>query len=340
MKQSEERHQIWVWAEHYRGEIARVALSLLGRARELVQQLGHGEVAAVLVGTDSPRLSEELLAHGADRVYLANRPSLLEAESCAALMTRLIQRYQPEIVLWGAISLSQDIAARVAARLGTGLTAHCIDLQIQEIYGKPQLVAMVAGWGGHLGLKIICPEKRPQMATVKPGIFSLPASEKRKGEVILLGDGVDMPLTKPRLDVVEVMAERDETSPLEQAAIVVAGGWGLISCGGFKLVEELAQILGGKVGGTRPALDAGWISAEQMIGQSGKTIAPQLLITLGVSGAAQFTTSVLNSRFILAIDRNPQSPIFEMADIGIVGDLQEVLPLLISHLKVIKGKIP
>jgi electron transfer flavoprotein alpha subunit len=172
------------------------------------------------------------------------------------------------------------------------------------------------------------------MATVKPGIFLPPAPEERKGELI----SVDMALMEPRLDIVEVVAEREETSPLEQAAIVVAGGWGLISCGGFKPVEELAQILGGKVGGTRPALDAGWISAEQMIGQSGRTIAPQLLVTLGVSGAAQFTTSVLNSRFILAIDKNPGAPIFEMADIGIVGDLQEVLPLLINRLKAIKGK--
>jgi electron transfer flavoprotein alpha subunit len=336
VNQSEKRSQIWVWAEHYRGEIAKVALSLLGQARELGQQLGHGEVAAVLMGADSPRLSEELFAHGADKVYLAGKPSLFETESCADLMTRLIQRYQPEIVLWGATSLGQDIAARVAARLGTGLTAHCIDLQIQEMSGKLQLVAMVAGWGGNLALKIICPEKRPQMVTVKPGIFSLPAPKERKGEII----PVDMVPIEPRLDIVEVVAERDEASPLEQAAVVVVGGWGLISCGGFKLVEELAQILGGKVGGTRPALDAGWISADQMIGQSGKTIAPQLLITLGISGAAQFTTSVLNSRFILAIDKNPKAPIFEMADIGIVGELQEVLPLLISRLKATKGRTP
>jgi electron transfer flavoprotein alpha subunit len=334
MSQSGKGSQIWVWAEHYRGEIARVTLGLLGQAQKLGQQLGRSGVAAVLVGADSLQPSEELFAHGADRVYFASKPSLFETESCADLMTRLIQRHQPEIVLWGATSLSHDIAARVAAGLGTGLTAHCIDLQIQEMSGKPQLVAMVAGWGGNLALKILCPEKRPQMATVKPGIFSPPAPEERKGELI----SVDMALMEPRLDIVEVVVEREETSPLEQAAIVVAGGWGLISCGGFKPVEEMAQILGGKVGGTRPALDAGWISAEQMIGQSGKTIAPQLLITIGVSGAAQFTTSVLNSRFILAIDKNPEAPIFEMADIGIAGDLQEVLPLLISRLKVIKGK--
>jgi electron transfer flavoprotein alpha subunit len=338
VKQSEKRRRIWVWTEHHRDQIARVALGLLGRARELGQQLGHTEVAAVLVGTDSPRLAEELLAHGADRVYVAGKPSLFQTEGCADLMTRLVQRYQPEIVLWGATSLGQDIAARVAARLDTGLTAHCIDLQVQEMSGEPQLVATVAGWGGNLALKIICPDKRPQMATVKPGIFSLPAPKERQGEVILLKEGVDVAPAEPRLDIVEVVAERDETSPLEQAATVVAGGWGLVSCGGFKLVEELAQVLGGKVGGTRPALDAGWISAEQMIGQSGKTIAPRLLITLGISGAAQFTTSILNSRFILAIDRNPEAPIFEMADIGIVGELPEVLPLLIGRLKAIKGQ--
>lgn len=336
MNRSEKRSQIWVWAEHHHGNIAKVTLSLLGQAQELSQQLGHGEVAAVLVGSDSPRLFEELFAHGADRVYAASRLSLFDIENCADLMTGLVQRHQPEIVLWGATSLSQDIAARVAARLDTGLTAHCIDLKIQEMSGKPQLVAIVPGWGGNLALKIICPEKRPQMATVKPGIFSPLTPGEKRGEVI----PVDMARTKPRLEIVEVAEEREETSALEQAAIVVAGGWGLISCGGFNLVKELAQILGGKVGGTRPALDAGWISEEQMIGQSGKTIAPQLLITLGISGAAQFTTSVLNSEFILAIDKNPKAPIFEMADIGIVGDLQELLPILISKLKVMKDKLP
>ena len=169
------------------------------------------------------------------------------------------------------------------------------------------------------------------MATVKPGIFLPPEPKKRSGEVI----PVKVDDKTSRLDIVEVVEEQEETTSLEEAEVVVVGGWGLNSLGGFQAVDELAQVLKGSVAGTRPALDAGWIPVERMIGQSGKTVAPQLLVTLGVSGAAQFATAVLSSKFILAVDKNPRAPIFEMADIGIVGDLQDVLPLLIDKLRAI-----
>jgi len=322
--------------EHHRGEPAKISLGLLGKARELCQQLGGGKVASVLVGTDSRQLTAKLIDYGSDKVYLADDPSIssLETELCAGFMTELVKSHQPEIVLWGASCLEREIASRAAARLETGLTAHCIDLYIEEISGKQQLMTVVAGWGGNLTLKIICPEKRPQMATVCSGIFSPRAPEKRSGEVV----PVKVKDRASRLEIVEVVEEREEMVSLEDAEVVVAGGWGLNACGGFEPAHELAQLLGGIVAGTRPALDAGWISADRMIGQSGRVTAPQLLVTLGVSGAAQFATGVLNSGFILAIDKNPHAPIFEMADLGIVGDLQEVLPLLISKLREIKGK--
>ncbi len=328
---SQVNNQVWVWAEHHQGELATVSLGLLAKAQELCQQLGGGEVAAVLVGTDSPQLVTELIEHGSDKIYLANDPSLslFETELCTHLMAKLVQSHRPEIVLWGATNLGRETASRVATRLGTGLTAHCIDLYIEEIKEKHQLVAVVAGWGGKLTLKIICPQRRPQMATVKPGIFPPSEPKQRSGEVI----PVKVEYRPSRLDIMEVVEEEEETAPLEQAEVVVVGGWGLNSLGGFQAVAELAQILKGSVAGTRPALDAGWIPDENMIGQSGKTIAPRLLVTLGVSGAAQFATGVLSSQFILAMDKNPNAPIFEMADIGIVGDLQEVLPLLISKLR-------
>ena len=334
--QVKDKRQVWVWAEHYQEKLAKVSLGLLGKAHELCQQLGGGEVASVLVGTDSPQLVTELIDHGSDKVYLANDPSLplFETELCAHLMTKLIQSHQPEIVLWSATSLGRETASRVAAKLGTGLTAHCINLYIEEVKGKDQLVTVVAGWGGNLTLKIICPQRRPQMATVKPGMFPPPEPRKRSGEVI----PVKVEEEASRLDIVEVVEEREETAPLEQAEVVVVGGWGLSSLGGFQTVDELAQVLGGSVAGTRPALDAGWIPAERMIGQSGKTVAPQLLVTLGVSGAPQFATAILSSKLILAVDKNSNAPIFEMADIGIVGDLQDVLPLLINRVKAIKGK--
>jgi electron transfer flavoprotein alpha subunit len=330
----EDKSQVLVWAEHRHEKLARVSLGLLGKAHELCQQLGNAEVASVLAGTDSQQLVAELVDYGSDKVYLVSNPSFtpFQTDLCAHLMTQLIQSHRPEIVLWGATSLGQETAARVAAKVGTGLTAHCIELYIENINGKPQLVTVVAGWGGNLTLKIICPEKRPQMATVKPGIFSPPEPVKRSGEVI----SVEPEDKAPSFEIVEVVEEQEETLPLEQAEVVVAAGWGLSTSGDFQTAEELAEVLGGVVVGTRPALDAGWIPTERMIGQSGKTIAPQLLVTLGVSGAPQFASGVLNSKVIFAVDKNPQAPIFKMADIGIVGDLQDVLPLLINKLRALK----
>jgi electron transfer flavoprotein alpha subunit len=172
------------------------------------------------------------------------------------------------------------------------------------------------------------------LATVKPGIFSPQPKTKRNGETVK----VEVKARPSRLEIVEVVEEQEKTASLEQAEVIVAGGWGLNSVGGFKPVLELAQILNGTVAGTRPAVDAGWIPAERMIGQSGKTVAPQLMLTLGISGAAQFATGTLNSKFIVAVDKNPKAPLFEMADIGIVGDLKDVLPLLIEKLRVAKQK--
>jgi electron transfer flavoprotein alpha subunit len=332
----EDKSQVWVWVEHHHEKLARISLGLLSKARELCQQLGNAEVASVLIGTNSQQLVTELIDHGSDKVYLVNKPSYtpFQTDLYAHLMTQLIQSHRPEIVLWGATRLGQETASRVAAKVGTGLTAHCIDLYIEEINEKPQLVTVVAGWGGNLTLKIISPEKRPQMATVKSGIFSPPEPVKRNGEVI----PVEPEDKAPPFEIIEMVEEQEETLSLEKAEVVVAAGWGLSTSGDFQAAEDLAEILGGVVAGTRPALDAGWIPAERMIGQSGKTVAPQLLVTLGVSGAPQFATGVLNSKVIFAVDKNPQAPIFEMADIGIVGDLQDVLPLLINKLRALKGQ--
>lgn len=334
--QVKDRSQVWVWVEHYRGEIERASLGILGKAHELCQQLGGGGVASVLIGDVSPQMVARIMDYGSSKVYLARDTSLslADTELCAHFMSKLIQSYQPEVVLWGATSLGRETAARVAARLKTGLTAHCIDLFIEKINGEKQLVAVVAGWGGNMSLKIICPERRPQMATIKAGIFPPPRPNHVDAEVIPVSTEAEA----SRLDIIELVEGQEEQSSLSQAATVVVGGWGLKSLGGFAMVEELARILEGGVAGTRPALDAGWVSAGRMIGQSGITIAPQLLFTLGVSGAAQFATGVLNSKFIVAVDNNPNAPIFEMADIGMVGDLREVLPLLINKLKAIKSQ--
>jgi len=327
-------HKVWVGAEYCQGELAKVSLGLLSKAHELCGQLGGGEVVAVLLGTAEQKVAQELIDHGADKAYLAENSSLtpFQTDLCADFVVGLVRDCQPEMFLWGATNLSSEIAARVAAKLGTGLTAHCIDLYVEEIENIKQLVAVVAGYGGNLTIKIICPRKRPQMATVKSGIFASLKSQTRDGEVVR----VEVGGMESRIGIVEIVEEQEKLVVLEQAEVVVAGGWGMSCFGNFKLAEELAQALGGMVGGTRPAVDAGWIPHEQMIGQSGVTVAPRLLVTLGVSGAAQFATTVTGSKFILAIDKNPNAPIFEMADLGIVGDLQEVLPLLIGKIGEVK----
>jgi electron transfer flavoprotein alpha subunit len=268
-------------------------------------------------------------------VYLADGPTarLFDTELRARFITDLIQSQQPEIVLWGTSSLERETAARVAARLSTGLTAHCIDLYIEEVGGRPQLVTVVAGWGGNVSLKIICPERRPVMATINPGVFPPAEPGKRTGEVV----PVPVESAPSCVEVLEVV-EEEEAASLGKAEVVVVGGWGLTSMGGFEAAEELARVLGGISAGTRPAVDAGWIPHDRMIGQSGRVVAPRLLVTLGVSGAPQFSTGVLGSGLILAIDRNPDAPIFEVADIGIVGDLREVLPLLVEKAREMKRR--
>ncbi|MFC1974618.1 electron transfer flavoprotein subunit alpha/FixB family protein [Chloroflexota bacterium] len=225
-----------------------------------------------------------------------------------------------------------DLAPRVAAKVKTGLTAHCTDLYIDKAGDKPQLIAVVPGWGGNLMVKIACPEKRPQMATVKPGVMEKPDRVKdRQGQIIRIETNINDADFRAR--TIEIIEEKPSGIPLDEADIIVAGGWGLESVGGFELVEELAEVLGGAVGGTRPAVDKGWLPEERMIGSSGKTVSPKFFISAGASGAMHFTTGFLKSKVILAIDKNPKAPIFEVCDLGIVGDLGKIIPCLVGELK-------
>lgn len=329
--------EVWVWAERKGEKIARVSLELLGKGRELAQGLS-GKMAVILLGNDLTQVSPELIAYGAEKVYLITDPRLefYQSDVYAQLMANLIQQYQPEIVLLGATSLGKDLAARVAAKVNTGLTAHCIDLYLEQIAGKSQLVHIVPGWGGSIMLKIVCPEKRPQMATVRAGVLEKPKRDAaRKGEVIQVSAQLRDEDFKAR--TMEIVEEKATVAPLEEAEIVVAGGWGLCSAGGIEPAKELAKILGGAVAGTRPVVDKGWLSEEQLVGQSGKTVSPRLFISLGASGAMHFTTGFLKSKIILAVDYNPQAPIFEACDIGIVGDLSEVLPCLRAEVQAFLG---
>ena len=324
--------EVWVIAEQRLGKLMNVSLELLGKGTELAQKLKVG-LAAVLLGDKVQALANELICYGADRVYLEEDPrlQLYQSEIYADLVAKLVSTYQPQIVLIGATGIGRDLAPRIAAKLKTGLTAHCVELSIiDEDSERPQLTQVVPGWEGNLMVNIACPVRRPQMATVSPGVVTKRRREERKGEIITLA--VDIP-EELKAETLEMVQEEPSGVALEEAEVVVAGGWGLLAAAGFEPVEELARVLGGAVAGTRPAVDSGWIPEHRMVGQSGKTVRPKLFISIGASGAPQFTTGFLKAKVVLAIDQNPRAPIFEVADIGLVGDLREILPCLAAELK-------
>lgn len=322
--------EVWIWAEQRRGKLLPVSFELLGKGYELSQNLG-GVLGAVLVGSEIEGLCAELMDYGCEKIYLAEDPrlSLYQGDLYTDLLSRLIHEGRPEIVLWGATTIGTELSARVAARLRIGLTAHCIDLYIADIDGCPRLVQVVPGWSGNLAVKIIS-HTTPQMATVKPDLMTKASQRKVEGEIIPAA--VEIEEEDLKVEAIEIIEEPEEL-PLEKAEVVVSGGWGLNAVGGFAPVEEMATILGGAVAGTRPAFDKGWIPESRIIGISGKIVSPRLFISLGASGAAQYTTGFARSQVILAVDRNPNAPIFEVADIGIVGNLETILPLLIKELK-------
>lgn len=324
---------VWVWTEQRNNRLMEVGIELLGKGLELSERL-NVKLETILIGDQTRELADELIAFGADTVYTVEdaRLQAYQSDVYPNIVADLIKKHSPEILLIGATNIGMDLAPRVAAKLKTGLTAHCVDLYIDEDGGVPYLAHIVPGWGGNLMVKIVCPEKRPQMATVRPGVLEKPVrDEERKGEIVKITP--DIKDGDFRVRTIEMVEEKASGIPIEEADIVVAGGWGLYAVGGFKPIEELAEVLGAAVGGTRPAVDKGWIPDDQMIGQSGKTISPKLFISVGASGAMHFTTGFLRSKVIMAIDQNPDAPIFEVSDIGIVGDLREILPCLIEELK-------
>ncbi|MBN2398277.1 MAG: electron transfer flavoprotein subunit alpha/FixB family protein [Deltaproteobacteria bacterium] len=325
--------QILVWAEITNEQIADVSLDALRKATQLAGSI-HGSVGAILIGDGCRGSAEDLIRFGADRVWLVedSRLTLYQSDPYARIVTDIIREVEPEIVLMGGTSIGMDLAPRVAAKLKTGLTAHCVDLHIEKINGEEQLIQVVPGWGGQMMVKISCPEHRPQMATIRPGVMEKgTADPARTGEIIT----VTPEITEDdlRAKTLEMISEEERETPLEDARIVVSGGFGLYGSGGFDPVERLAAVLHGEVAGTRPAFDQGWIPESRMIGQSGKTVRPDLFVSVGASGAMHYTTGFLKSKVIVAIDRNPNAPIFDIADFGIADDLNRIIPSLIKELE-------
>jgi electron transfer flavoprotein alpha subunit len=280
-------------------------------------------------------LSQALLAAGADKVYVAEhlRLQYFLEETYAAAMTELAQKYQPEIILAGATYPGRAFIPQVAASLKTGLTADCTAFAIDS--EKRLLLQTRPAFGGNIMATIITPRTFPQMATARPGVFkALTPSTNPGGDVIRVAlAALDQP---PRSRFVATVAEIKERMPLSAAEVIVTGGRGLKDGKNFKLLEELADLLGGAVGATRGAVDAGWIPYAHQIGQTGKTVSPKLYFAIGLSGASQHVVGMQSADVIVAINKDPQAPIFQVADVGLVGDLFEIVPALIQEIK--KGR--
>ncbi|SHE48661.1 electron transfer flavoprotein alpha subunit apoprotein [Thermoanaerobacter uzonensis DSM 18761] len=329
-----EYKDIWVFAEQREQRLMNVSLEILGEARKLADKKGV-KVCAVLVGYGVKGLAEELIKYGADVVYVIDNPLLKNytTEGYAKVIADLTNELNPEVILYGATYIGRDLAPRIASRLHTGLTADCTGLDIDE---NGLLLQIRPAFGGNLIATIICPERRPQMATVRPGVMKkAPKDEKREGKIIEIQANIKE--SDIRTQIVDIIKEAKSKVNIEEADIIVSGGRGVGGAEGFKLIQQLADVLGGVVGASRAAVDAGWISQDHQVGQTGKTVRPKLYIACGISGAIQHIAGMGSAKTIVAINKNPDAPIFKVADYGIVGDLFKVVPALIEEIKRVKN---
>jgi electron transfer flavoprotein alpha subunit len=323
---------VWVLAEHLHGELRRGTYELLGEGRRLADKLDV-ELSAVLLGDQVQDLTKDLVARGADRIYLAQDPVLSHYRTgpYTDVLAGMVNRHKPEIVLISATPQGRDLAPRVAARLSAGLTADCTGLDIDE--NDRLLVQTRPAFGGNLMATIVCREARPQMATVRPGVMkALDPDAARAGEVIQVPVHLDERSVLSKI-VEIVQQEGDGQVNLQDAEIIVSGGRGLGKPENFALIRDLAEALGGAVGASRAAVDAGWIPAYHQVGQTGRTVQPKLYIACGISGAVQHLAGMASSDCIIAINKDPSAPIFNIATYGVVGDLFEVVPALTKTLK-------
>jgi electron transfer flavoprotein alpha subunit len=317
---------VWTFAEQRSGKLANVALELLGEGRKLADQLGE-PLVAVLLGSQMEAEAKRLVAHGADLVYVADAPELKSflEDPYTQVIVDLVKKERPNIVLMGATAIGRSLAPKVAARLRTGLTADCTGLEVDV--AEKNLLQTRPAFGGNLMATILCPNHRPQMATVRPKVFKpLEADPSLNGSIVK----VDLSKTTwdIRAKILEVVKEVGYSVNLEEANIIVSGGRGLGDPKNFALVRELAQVLGAAVGSSRAAVDAGWIPYAHQVGQTGKTVGPKIYFACGIHGAIQHMAGMQSSDIIIAINKNPEAPIFKIATFGIVGDVLEVLPLL------------
>ena len=338
----EEFKGVYIYAEQVDNQISNIAFELLGKAKDLAKDL-NTDVTAVLVGSDVKGLADSLAVYGADRVIVVDDPELKDyrTEPYTHALASVINEFKPEIMLVGATAIGRDLGPRVSARVATGLTADCTLLEIGDfpLVALPnqeqlhnQLLMTRPAFGGNTIATIACPYNRPQMATVRPGVMQKIAPiEGAKANVVEFNPGFT-PDNK-YVEILEIVKSVAERVDISEAKILVSGGRGVGSAENFKLLEELAEAIGGTVSCSRAVVDNGWMPRDLQVGQTGKTVRPNVYFAIGISGAIQHTAGMEESDIIIAINKDETAPIFDVADYGIVGDLNKIVPMLTAQLK-------
>jgi len=334
---SKNSKDVWVFIEQRSGKAAEVSFELLSKGRKLAETL-KGTLKAVLLGSDAKPIAEQTFLYGAEEVMLVDHPDLKDYRTIpySRILSQLVDEQKPRVVLFGATVIGRDLAPRVASFTKSGLTADCTDLQISDVTylrkDYPELLLQIRpAFGGNIIATIITPDVPIQMATVREGVMeNVPLNKPVKGKI------TNIPYVSEDVDsLVKIIEKHQEESKvnLKSAPIIVAGGYGLDSKENFQLIHDLAHVLGGEVAGSRAAVDAGFVSHERQVGQTGVTVRPKLYIACGISGAIQHRAGMQESSKIIAINNDPEAPIFEVCHYGIVGDAAQVIPMLIDAYK-------
>ncbi|MBR0382742.1 MAG: electron transfer flavoprotein subunit alpha/FixB family protein [Eubacterium sp.] len=336
---------VFIYAQQVDNKIDNIAYELLGKAKDLAADL-NTEVTAVLLGDGVTGLADQLAEYGADRVIVVDDPELKEyrTEPYTIALTEVINKYKPDIMLVGATAIGRDLGPRVSARVATGLTADCTVLEIGEFKARGdaeprqgQLLMTRPAFGGNTIATIACPNHRPQMATVRPGVMQKKDKvEGAKAEVIV--EKVDLTPNDKFVEILEIVKSVSTTVDIAEAKILVSGGRGVGGPENFALLDDLAEVLGGTVSCSRAVVDSGWKPKDLQVGQTGKTVRPNVYFAIGISGAIQHVAGMEESDIIIAINKDPDAPIFDVADYGIVGDALKIVPKLTEAIKEQAGK--
>ncbi|HFF9301364.1 TPA: electron transfer flavoprotein subunit alpha/FixB family protein [Clostridium perfringens] len=324
---------VWVFAEQREGQLQKVSLELLGEGRKIADKLGS-KLTALLIGNKVQNLVEDLSRHGADEVLVVDAPELehYTTDGYTKAICELANAKKPNIILIGATFIGRDLGPRVAARLETGLTADCTSLDVDVESGD--LLATRPAFGGNLMATIVCPDHRPQMATVRPGVFEkLPLGEN---DATVENVEIKFNSNDIRTKIVEIIKEHKDIVDISEANVLVAGGRGIGSEENFKMLKELAEVMNGSIAASRAAVEKGWVDKDYQVGQTGKTVRPNIYVACGISGAIQHAAGMQDSDMIIAINKDANAPIMKIADYAIVGDVNKVVPEFIAQLKAMK----